>query len=356
MRGTLWGRFSIDETIAHRQEGVGEGMKTIRWGMIGCGDVAEVKSGPGFYKAQNSQLVAVMRRNGALAADFARRHNVPRWHDDADAIIHAADIDAVYVATLTDTHHEYTLRCAAAGKPVYVEKPMALDTRQCIEMIGACKANNVPLWVGYYRRSLPRFLAVRDLISQGAIGEVRMVNIYQRQRAPSLEDLRKPAIAWRADATRGGGIFFESVGHTLDILDFMLGPIEQVRAFADNQAGAYPSEDIVVASLRFESGVYGSGSWCYSTDRDDEYNEIVGSRGQIRFSTFTATPIRVTRGNEVEEIAIGDPPHVHQPIIQSIVDELNGVGSCPSTGQSALRTAYVLDAMLGEFHGRRSVQ
>jgi len=113
--------------------------------MIGCGDVAEVKSGPGFYKARDSELVAVMRRNGSLAADYARRHNVARWHDDADAIINAPDIDAVYIATLTDSHHEYTLRCAAAGKPAYVEKPMALDATQCAEMIGACKAHRVPL-------------------------------------------------------------------------------------------------------------------------------------------------------------------------------------------------------------------
>src|SRR5947207_6563790 len=84
-------------------------MKTIRWGMIGCGDVTERKSGPGFAKAASSELIAVMRRNGALAEDYARRHGVPRWHDDADAIIHAPDIDAVYVATLTDSHCEYTL-------------------------------------------------------------------------------------------------------------------------------------------------------------------------------------------------------------------------------------------------------
>src|SRR3954453_17012092 len=150
-------------------------MKTIRWGMIGCGDVAEVKSGPGFYKARDSSLIAVMRRNGALAADFARRHNVARWHDDADAIIEAPDIDAVYVATLTDSHHDYVLRCARAGKPVYVEKPMAMNHAQCTSMIEACRAGGVPLWVAYYRRALPRFLAVRDLIASGTIGEVRMV-------------------------------------------------------------------------------------------------------------------------------------------------------------------------------------
>ena len=170
--------------------------RTIRWGMIGCGDVAEVKSGPGFYKARGSRLVAVMRRNAALAADFARRHGVPRSHGDAAAIIEAPDIDAVYIATLTDSHHHYTLRCAAARKPVYVEKPMALDVRQCDEMIGACKAAGVRLWVGYYRRALPRFLAVRDALANGSIGEPRLVVIRQRQRPPSPETLTSHALRW----------------------------------------------------------------------------------------------------------------------------------------------------------------
>ena len=166
-------------------------MKTIRWGMIGCGDVAEVKSGPGFYKADHSSVVAVMRRNGALAADYARRHGVARWTDDAESIIQATDIDAVYIATLTDSHRDYTLRCARAGKPVYVEKPMAMRHAECGEMIEACRDASVPLWVGYYRRALPRFLKVRDLVESGAIGPVRMVISRQFARAPkSLTAMR----------------------------------------------------------------------------------------------------------------------------------------------------------------------
>ena len=325
-------------------------MKTIRWGMIGCGDVAEVKSGPGFYKASHSELAAVMRRNGALAADYARRHGVPRWHDDADAIIHAPDIDAVYIATHTDSHSEYAQRCAAAGKPVYVEKPMAMNHAECLTMIAACRSAEVPLWVGYYRRALPRFLAVRDLIADDAIGPVRMVVSRQFQRLPPAEQLASGNVPWRVDPARsGGGYFFEGVVHTLDFLDFLFGPIETVRAFADNQAGAYRPEDIVAASYRFASGVYGSGTWCYAADFDEEYNEIIGANGRIRFSTSMAVPIRVTRGDVVREIPLVDPPHVHQPLIQSIVDEMNGKGNCPSTGDSAARTAWVMDEMLGEF-------
>jgi len=136
--------------------------------------------------------------------------------------------------------------------------------------------------------------------------------------------------------------------------DFLLGPIAEVRAFADNQGGAFAAEDAVVASLRFASGVYGSGVWCYSSDMEEECSDIVGSRGAIRFSITRPVPVRVTKGAHVEDMAIDDPPHVHQPLIQSIVDELNGKGRCPSSGESALRTARVLDAMVRDFRQRRS--
>jgi len=328
-------------------------VKTIRWGIIGCGDVTEVKSGPGFRKAANSQLLAVMRRDGALAADYARRHGVARWHDDADAIIHAPDIDAVYVATTPESHRDYVLRCAAAGKPVLVEKPMAIDLGQCTEMIAACEAAGVPLWVAYYRRALPRFLAVRDLVQDGAVGPVRMVVSRQFQPLKPPAEMNPGSPPWRIDPARsGGGLFVDMASHTLDFLDFVFGPIESVRALAGNQAGAYKAEDIVTASYRFASGVYGSGAWCYAADRDEECNEIIGANGRIRFSTMKPVPIRVMRGDAVEEIPIDDPPHVHQPLIATIVDELNGRGTCPSTGVSGARTTRVIDDILRDFRAR----
>lgn len=339
-------------------------MKTIRWGLIGCGEVAEQKSGPGFRRAANSALVAVADRNAARAEDFARRHDVPRWHGDAAAIIDAPDIDAVYIATMTESHRDFVLRCAAAGKPVLTEKPMAMTHADCLAMIDACRARNVPLWVAYYRRALPRFLAVRDLVRDGAIGEVRMVITRHFQTIPTPGEMRGPFWGWRLDPARsGGGIFFEAVGHTLDILDFILGPIESVRTFAGNQAGAYPPEDIVTGAFRYASGIHGSGAWCFAADCDDEYNEIVGATGRIRFSTFPPlappsgrppVPIRVLRGNTVEEFPVADPPYVHQPLIETIVGELNGKGRCPSTGETAARTARVLEEALAEFNARRT--
>ena len=330
-------------------------MKTIRWGIIGCGDVTEVKSGPGFQKAPNSQLLAVMRRNATLAADYARRHGVARSHDDADAIIRANDIDAVYVATAPDTHCAFVLRCAAAGKPVLVEKPMAMEADQCGAMLAACRSASVPLWVAYYRRALPRFLKVRDLVQGGAVGPVRMVTSRQFQPQKRAEEANPGSPPWRIDAARsGGGLFVDMASHTLDFLDFVFGPIESVQALAGNQAGVYRPEDIVTASYRFASGVYGSGAWCYAADREEEYNEIVGANGRIRFSTTAPVPIRVMRNDAVEEIPVDDPAHVHQPLIETIVAELNGHGKCPSTGESGARTTRVVDEVLREYRAAAS--
>ncbi len=167
-------------------------------------------------------------------------------------------------------------------------------------------------------------------------------------RAP--EDMNPGSPPWRIDAARsGGGLFVDMVSHTLDFLDYVFGPIASVRALAGNQAGAYGPEDVVTASYRFESGAYGSGAFCYAADRDEEWNEIVGAKGRIRFSTTRAIPIRVERGDAVEEIPVADPPHVHQPLIQTIVDELNGQGKCASTGLSAARTSWVVDEVLRDY-------
>src|SRR5690625_1222950 len=137
-------------------------METVRWGIIGVGHVTEVKSGPGFQQAERSELVAVMRRHGERAADYARRHGVPRWYDDADALIADPEVDAVYIATPPDSHAEYAVRVLEAGKPVYVEKPMARTAAECEQMLSASRRSGLPVFVAYYRRAMPRFVKVKE--------------------------------------------------------------------------------------------------------------------------------------------------------------------------------------------------
>lgn len=321
-------------------------MDSIRWGMIGCGDVTEVKSGPGFQKAEGSQLVMVMRRDGQLAADYARRHGVPRWTTDADALIADPEVDAVYIATPPSTHKDYALRCAAAGKPAYVEKPMALSHAECLEMVEVFQRAGVPLFVAYYRRALPRFLKVKELIEAGAIGEPRFVTI-TLHRPPQASDI-DPAQNWRVDpAVAGGGYFVDLAAHQLDFLDHLFGPVVEARGFAANQAGLYAAEDAVSGSFRFANGVLGGGIWCFSSFDARDLIRIVGSRGRIEFSSFNENPITLATAEGVQSWELTNPPHVQQPLIQNVVDTLLGRATAISTGESAARASWVMDRLLG---------
>jgi predicted dehydrogenase len=322
-------------------------MQTIRWGIIGCGDVTEIKSGPAFKKANNSELVAVMRRNGELAKDYAKRHNVPRWYNNAEQLIKDPDIDIVYIATPPNHHKEYTILCAQAGKPVYVEKPMAINTLECNEMISACKNANVPLYVAYYRRGLERFLKIKELIDTNAIGQVRFVNI-------NFYDLPKESpdnLPWRVNPDiSGGGHFVDLASHMFDFLDYVFGPIKEVKGIASNQAGLYPAEDIVTGTFIFENGIHGTGTWCFSTFKRLDCTEIIGDKGIISYSTFDSEPIILSTGESTIKFNIDTPANIQLSLIQTIVDDLNGLGKCPSTGETAVRTTWVMEEMLKNYY------
>ncbi len=324
-------------------------MKTIRWGIIGCGDVTEVKSGPGFQKSSNSELVAVMRRTADKAEDYARKHNVPRWYQDADKLINDPQVDAVYIATPPDTHKFYTLKVAAAGKPVYVEKPMARYFDECLQMIDACKKAKIPLFVAYYRRSLPKFLKVKELLEKGTIGKIRSVNVKLFQNFDS-EDYQQNSLPWRVNSQiSGGGYFFDLASHTFDILDYYFGPVLSAHGHAANQQGLYTAEDIVAASFSFKSGVLGSGIWCFSTKLNEDEIAITGEKGEITLSTFARTPIKLKSEKTKQSWSIDNPIHIQQPHIQSIVDELNSSGRCPCHGEDGARTSWVLDAIISDW-------
>jgi 1,5-anhydro-D-fructose reductase (1,5-anhydro-D-mannitol-forming) len=321
-------------------------MTPVRWGIIGCGDVTEVKSGPAFARAEGSALVAVMRRTAHLAEDYARRHGVPRWYADAEALARDPDVDAVYVATPPDGHLDGVRLAARHGKPVYVEKPMARTHDECLAMIQVCRQAGVPLFTAYYRRMLPRFLKVKELVDGDRIGQVRSVSV----RLCRLHVPMRGALPWRFDPQiSGGGLFVDLASHTLDLLDYILGPIEEAVGGAANQGGFYRAEDIVTASLTFASGVRGTGLWCFTADRNEDVVEIVGSEGRVTCSTFDEAPVLLEHGGETEEFVIPHPQHVQQPLIQSIVDQLHGCGRCVSTGESGARTNQVMDALLAGY-------
>jgi predicted dehydrogenase len=319
----------------------------IRWGIIGCGDVTEVKSGPAFQRVRDSELVAVTRRDRGRAEDYARRHGVPHVCDDARSLVEHPEVDAVYVATPPGCHLEHALLACAAKKPCYVEKPMARNATESRRMIEAFEAANVPLFVAYYRRALPRFLRVREILESGRIGDVSAVayRYTASWRAPA------GPLPWRVVAEHAGGGLLLDVGcHTLDILDFLLGPLRDVDGTASNTSKEYDVEDAVAMRFRTRSGAAGVALWDFSASQRNDVVEIFGTKARLAFATFGADPIMV----DDEAIAIENPAHIQEPLVQTIVDELLGRGRCPSTGRTALRTADVMDRVLGEYYGGRA--
>ena len=318
--------------------------QTIRWGIIGCGDVTEKKSGPALSKLPGSELVAVMRRNAEKAADYAARHQVPRWYADADALIADPEVDAVYIATPPSSHKEYTLKVAAAGKPVFVEKPMALNVEECVAMNAACEQAGVPLLVAYYRRKLPRFEKMRQLIQDGVIGQPRAALLRQFRRQSHAD----PNVAWKVDpAVNGGGLFVDMQTHALDWLDYVIGPVEKVQGAFSNQGKLYEAEDTVSYSLLFNGGFLASGLFAYTAGHEEESVTVYGTEGYVSMGFFRASPVQLVRGSKVEEFDLPDPPHVHQPLIETVLDHIRGTGTCPSTGTSAIRTTQVVEDILG---------
>ena len=322
---------------------------TIRWGILGCGDVTEVKSGPGFKLTPGSELVAVMRRNGALAADYARRHGVPRWYDDAKKLVDDPEVDAVYVATPPGAHLDGALLAAAAGKPCYVEKPMARRTTECDAMIAAFTRAGQKLFVAYYRRALPRFLKVRELLEGGAIGRLTTIN-YRMAAAPAA--MNPPP--WRLDAKHsGGGLLLDVGSHVLVFLDFCLGPLEGVHGQAARLGADTGGEDVVAMTFRTADGALGAATWNFASFAREDVLEFSGIGGRLTLNFFSADPVRLETANGIEHLDFPYPPHVAQPLIQTVVADLLGRGTCPSTADSARRTTVVLDRVLNDFYRGR---
>ena len=327
--------------------------ETVNWGIIGVGDVTETKSGPAFYKVEHSNLVAVMRRNATKAADYADRHNVQKWYSDATELINDPDVNAIYVATPPDSHAAYAIEAMRAGKPVYVEKPMALNYAQCADMLEVSRQTGMPLWVAYYRRSLPAYLEAKKLIEAGEIGKPLMVNVKLYKQAAE-RNLTAEEMPWRViPEIAGAGHFFDLASHQFDYLDFLLGKISEVKGNARNLGGLYPAEDTVSGTWLHASGVVGTGSWSFIVDKHSVTDEIVitGENGSITLSSFAFPEIlKVTAVNGKSEIKFDNPKHISQNLIQQLVDELRGFGYCVSTGESAARTSRVLDNMVKDYY------
>lgn len=297
--------------------------KIIKWGFIGCGEVTKTKSGPAFQKVEHSEVVAVMSRDGAKAKAYAKERGIKTT---------------------------YAIMAMKAGKPAYIEKPMAQTYEECTRINRISQETGIPCFVAYYRRYLPYFQKVKELVENGSIGNVINVQIRFAQPPRDL-DYNRENLPWRVQADiAGGGYFYDLAPHQIDLLQDMFGCILEANGYKSNRGGLYPAEDTLSACFQFDNGLVGSGSWCFvahDSAREDRI-EIIGDKGMICFSVFTYEPIGLHTERGREEICIGNPEHVQQPLIQAVVDHLLGKSICSCDGESATLTNWVMDKILGK--------
>ncbi len=319
-------------------------MNKINWGIIGCGDVTEIKSGPAFNKVNGSALVAVMRRDAIKAQDYAKRHNVPKWYSNAEDIIKDPEVNAIYIATPPSSHTEYAYAAIAAGKPVYVEKPMALNSIEASKMTAFAKERNVKLVVAHYRRSQPLFRKVKELIDNRVVGDIRIARMELYRKPLSVD----PVTLWRLDpSVSGGGLFHDLAPHQLDLMYYYFGKVKRVEGIAANQAGAYNADDIVSGNILFDCGALFSGVWCFNVNADDECDkcEMTGSAGKIEFSIFEGHTVTVTINGKKDIYSFDPILHVQQPMIQEVVKYFSGCGDSPCPAEDGVAVMKLMDAL-----------
>ncbi len=325
-------------------------LKTIKWGFIGCGEATEKKSGPAFQSIDGSVVVAVMGRNEEKTREYALRHHIRRYYTDPQALINDPDVNAVYIATPPSSHATYAIMAMKAGKPVYVEKPLATSYEDCLRVNRISERTGQPCFVAYYRRYLPYFLKVKELLASDVIGKV--MNVQIRFAVPPRDlDYNCKNLPWRVQPDiAGGGYFYDLAPHQIDLLQEMLGVITEANGVTVNRGGLYQAEDSVSACFRFESGLVGSGSWCFVAHESakEDRIELIGDKGMICFSVFTYEPIGLHTEAGRQEIVVDNPPIVQMPLIQQIVRHLQGQGICKCDSVSATPANWVIDCILNK--------
>jgi predicted dehydrogenase len=319
--------------------------KPIRWGIIGCGSVTEVKSGPPYQNTEGFSLEAVMRRDIAKAKDFAKRHGVPKYFSDASALINDPEIDAIYIATPPDTHKQYALEVAKAGKPCCVEKPLAPNYEDGLAIVQAFKVKEIPLFVAYYRRSLPRFLQVENWLRANKIGTIRSVS-WNLSKPASDIDLKRE-YNWRTDKKIAPGGYFDDLAcHGLDLFSYLLGDFKTVKGVSVNQQGLYSAKDAITASWLHENGITGMASWNFGSFKREDKVEIIGDKGKIQFSVFAEEDIILENEQGIQSLFIENPKHVQQYHVENLKSDLVDGKKHPSTGETALHANWVMSQIL----------
>ena len=316
-------------------------MATLRWGILGCGDVAEYKGGPPLYTVDDSELIAVMRRDRTKAEDFAKRHSAKRAYSDIDDLLADDELNAIYIATPPYLHYEHTLRVAEAGKHILCEKPMAMTVEECQRMVDTCHDAGVTLMLAYYRNFYPNIVKMKALMDEGAIGDVVLARV---NHTGFYDPSRHELSSWRVNRdVSGGGVLMDLGSHRISLLQYLMGDIESVEGYAETVYLDIEVDDSTVFTLRFEGGAHAvvNVNWNVGVSIDDV--EVYGTEGALRCSPLNSGNLTLeTKSAGRVEMNQTPLPHTHTGLVEDFLNHLKTGEPIRCSGESGLQTNAII--------------
>lgn len=326
-------------------------MKKVNWGFIGCGKVVQKKSGAAFNNVPNSRVYAIRRRNYEDALKSAKMFHADKAFQSIDELL-KSDIDAVYIATPPGLHYEQAMACCRACKPVYLEKPFARNYTEAYKITQAFKEAGIPLYVGHYRREQLRFKFIKKQIDLGRIGKIFSVD-FQLNRI--FSDYEKTNTWLYNPILSGGGKFYDIAPHALDIIAFLFGNLVDVEGYAINNGTACPLEDTVVMAFKTEKNILGTANFNLIANEKADRMIVKGTNGIMQFSIHGKSDVIIENSDtgESEIYNFSEPECVEQAMIDSVVKDILGIGTCVSKAIDVLPTYKVIDKVLSELYKGR---
>ncbi|PKM57258.1 MAG: oxidoreductase [Firmicutes bacterium HGW-Firmicutes-3] len=327
-------------------------MKEVNWGMIGCGQVTEVKSGPGLYKAENSNLLAVYNDDFDRTLDYTKRHGIKIAYKDVEDLLNDSNIDIIYIATPPKFHKEYAIKCLKANKIPYIEKPVAMNLEECLEIKALSEELNIPVYVAFYRRGMEKFIKIKELLDAQVLGDIRYVYVTQIMKVEDSE-LSRERLPWRViPEISGGGKFLDMGVHVMDCLEFYFGEMDAMQGIVENKGGYYEADDTVVATFRFKNGIIGSGTWCYVADQEINEVQIVGEKGRILYDGLSGKSFTLIKDGVEEIFEFEEFDHVAMAYQQAVVNELIGKEKSHANFDEAINLVKMTGMLLSDYYKR----
>jgi predicted dehydrogenase len=321
-------------------------MKKLKWGLIGCGDIARKRVAPALRDLEDCELVAVNRADAARAAAFAGEFGATKWYAHWQDLVQDPEIEAVYIATPVHLHAEQAIAAAQAGKQVLCEKPMALNLDECDRMLHACDEHNVRLSVAYYRHFYPVLRRIKQMLQNGTIGRVALVQInaldtFDRRNGETRHWLLQKELA-------GGGPMMDIGCHRIEVLLNLFGAVSQVKALtANNVFTERDVEDTAVAVLQFETGGTAIVSVTHGSLAHRDTLDIYGEKGQLSVANLNEGKLVISVGSHQSFESL--PPHsnLHLPHIEDFTRAVLDRREPQFSGKQGREVSRILSLIYG---------